>query len=245
MFRKLLSICGAVALAFTAVAAEAARVSPMIVDISPLGRGSVARIELSNPGQGEFPVEVQMFRGVISEAGELTLTPADEEFLVFPAQRVVPAQSQQVFRVQYIGNGELAASEIYYMQIRQIPVNIAAPTENQVQVVVNFNVLVNVIPSGATPQPVVESARPAVRGEATGVEVRLTNRGNRYFTAGTVPWRIAGTATDGTAVDVQLTAEEMARHIGVGVVAPGRTRVFFIPTAKPLAEGTIQAGMVS
>lgn len=244
MFRKLLSIWGAVALAFTSVAAEAARVSPMIVDISPMGRGSVARVELSNPGQTEFPVEVQLFRGIISEAGELELTPADDQFLVFPAQRIVPAQSQQVFRVQYIGNAELQASEIYYMQIRQIPVSIA-PTQNQVQVVVNFNVLVNVIPDGATPQPAVESARPVVRGDVTGIEVRLTNRGTRYFTAGTVPWRVAGTAVDGTAVDVQLSAEQMARHIGVGVVAPGRTRVFFIPTDKPLTEGTIRAGMVS
>lgn len=244
MFRKLLPVWGAIALALTPVAAEAARVSPMIVEVTPLGRGSVARVELSNPGQTEFPVEVQMFRGVISEAGELELTPADDQFLVFPAQRVIPAQSQQVFRVQYVGNAELTQSEIYYMQIRQIPVSIT-PTENQVQVVVNFNVLVNVIPDGATAQPVVESVRPAVRGEVAGVEVRLTNRGTRYFTAGTVPWRVAGTAVDGTPLETQYTAAQMAEHIGVGVVAPGRTRVFFIPTAKPLTEGTIQAGMVS
>ena len=237
-------VVGALVFAFTSVAAEAARVSPMIVEISPMGRGSVARVELSNPGQAEFPVEVQMFRGVISETGELELTPADDQFLVFPAQRVVPAQSQQVFRVQYVGEPQLSASEIYYMQIRQIPVNIT-PTENQVQVVVNFNVLVNVIPDGATATPVVESIRPSVRGDASGIEVRMVNRGNRYFTAGTVPWRISGRATDGTALEAQFSAEEMARLIGVGVVAPGRTRVFFIPTEKPLVEGTIQASMGS
>lgn len=243
MFRMLLFIWGAVALAFGTVAAEAARVSPMIVEIRPLGRGSVARIELSNPGQAEFPVEVQMFRGVISETGELELTPADDQFLLFPTQIVVPARSQQVFRVQYIGEPELAASEMYYMQIRQIPVEIA-PGQSQVQVVVNFNVLVNVIPDGARPEPVFESIRPAVRGDATGIEVRLANRGTRYFTAGTAPWRVSGTAEDGTALDVRLSPEEMARLIGVGVVAPGRARIFFIPTEKPLVEGTIQASMV-
>lgn len=230
-------------LAFTSVAAEAARVSPMIVEISPLGRGSVARVELSNPGQTEFPVEAQMFSGVISEAGELELMPADDKFLVFPSQKIVPSQSQQVFRVQYIGEPEIAASEIYYMQIRQIPVNIT-PTENQVQVVVNFNVLVNVIPDGARPESVVESIRPAVRGDVNGVEVRMANRGTRYFTAGTVPWQVSGTAADGTALDVRLSAEQVSGLIGVGVVGPGRARVFFIPTEKPLVEGTIQASMV-
>lgn len=243
MFRTLLFVVGAIVLAFTSVAAEAARVSPMIVEISPLGRGSVARVELSNPGQNEFPVEVQMFRGVISEAGELELIPADDQFLVFPSQRVVPAQSQQVFRVQYIGEPEIASSEMYYMQIRQIPVNVT-PTESQVQVVVNFNVLVNVIPEGARAEPVVESIRPAVRDDVTGIEVRLANRGTRYFTAGTAPWQISGTAADGSAVDVRLTAEQVSGTIGVGVVAPGRARVFFIPTEKPLVEGTIQASMV-
>jgi fimbrial chaperone protein len=242
MFRKLLSIWGAVVLAIAPVAAQAARISPMVVEVKPVGRGSVARVELTNPGQAEFPVEAQMFRGVISEAGELELTPADDQFLVFPPQRVVPARSQQVFRVQYIGEPELPASEIYYMQIRQIPVAIA-PDQSQVQVVVNFNVLVNVIPDGARAEPIVESIRPEVRQDVTGIEVRLVNRGTRYFTAGTVPWQVSGTAEDGTALDVRLPPEEMSKLIGIGVVAPGRARLFFIPTEKPLVEGTIQASM--
>jgi fimbrial chaperone protein len=239
MYRRLLAMCGILAFALISVTAQAARVSPMIVDVSPIGRSSVARIELSNPTQVEFPVEVQMFRGVISEAGELELVPADDRFLVFPAQRVVPPQSQQVFRVQYIGDPEIQASEIYYMQIRQIPVEIST-TESQVQVVVNFNILVNVIPDGARPEPVVETIRPAARGDVNGVEVRLLNRGTRYFTAGTVPWQISGTATDGTPVDLRLSALEVSKQIGVGVVAPERARIFFIPTEKPMTAGTIK-----
>src|SRR3546814_611612 len=160
---------------------------------------------------------------LISEAGELELTPADEQFLVFPPQRIVPPQSQQVFRVQYIGEPELATSEIYYMQIRQIPVDIAAG-QSQVQIVVNFNVLVNVIPDGVSPEPVVESVHPVVREDVTGIEVRLANHGTRYFTAGTVPWQINGTAEDGSVLDARLPPEQMAKAIGVGVVAPGRDR---------------------
>lgn len=240
MMKKLLLVWGALVLAFAPMAAQAARVSPMIAEVRPLGRGSIARVELTNDSQAEFPIEVQMFRGVISEEGELELTPADEDFLVFPAQRVVPARSQQVFRVQYIGEPELAASQIYYMQIRQIPVKVA-PDQSQVQVVVNFNVLVNVIPEGSVPEPVVESVRPAIREDVSGIEVRLANHGTRYFTAGTRPWQVSGTAEDGTVFEVRLPPEEMSQLIGVGVVAPGRARIFFIPTEKPLVEGTIQA----
>ncbi|WP_300379048.1 hypothetical protein [Henriciella sp.] len=230
-------------LALTANQADAARVSPMIVEVTPIGRQSVARVELIHSGESDFPVEVQMFRGVISEAGELELTPADEDFLVFPAQVIVPARSQQVFRIQYIGEPELSSSDMYYMQIRQIPVDVTGD-QNEVQVVVNFNVLVNVIPDGATPEPYVESITPVVRGDVNGIEVRLENRGTRYFTAGSLPWRISGTAEDGSAVDLRLQPEDVAQQIGVGVVAPDRARVFFIPTEKPLVEGSIQASVV-
>lgn len=240
MLRKLLLICGLAMLALSSGKAHATRVTPMLVDVSPTGRGSVARVELVHTGDRDFPAEVQMFRGVISENGELELIPADEDFLVFPAQVVVPASSQQVFRVQYIGEPELAASEIYYLQIRQIPVDLETG-ESQVQIVVNFNVLVNVVPSGAQPDLVVESIRPAVRDDVHGVEVRVENQGTLYLKAGMLPWRLNGTAEDGTELNLDLPPSEVSKLIGVGVVAPGRARVFFIPTEKPLVEGTISA----
>src|SRR5690606_8685554 len=99
MFWKLIIVWGALSLALAPVTAEAARVSPMIVEVAPVGRGSIARVELTHPSEREFPVEVQMFRGVISEDGQLELTPADDDFLLFPTQIVVPARSQQIFRV--------------------------------------------------------------------------------------------------------------------------------------------------
>lgn len=244
MVRKLLLAWGAIVLALSSAAAEAARISPMVVDVKPLGRESIARVELTNPGDAEFPVEVRMYRGVISEDGNLELTPADEDFLVFPAQILVPPQSQQAFRVQYVGEPELAASQVYYMQIRQVPVEFA-PGQSQVQVVVNFNVLVNVIPDGASALPVVESVVPATRGDVAGVEVRVANQGTLYFTASSMPWQVRGAAEEGGDVELQLTPREIAELIGVGVVAPGRARIFFIPTGKPLVEGTVQASLGS
>jgi len=239
MFRYLLVACGALLLASTPVPAEATRISPMVIDVEPIGRESIGRIELSNPGSAEFPVEVQMFRGLITEDGQLELTPADEDFLVFPAQIVVPANSQQAFRVQYVGDPELGKSEVYYMQVRQVPVEMT-PGQSQVQVVINFNVLVNVIPDGAAADPVVDSIEPVTRGDQTGIEVRVANRGTRYYTAGTLPWKVRGQAEDGSDVAMDLTPEQMAKLIGVGVVAPDRKRVFFVPTERSLIKETVE-----
>ena len=239
MFRTLAAFLTAVLALAMPVASHAARVSPMIVNVEPMGRGSIARVELSNPGDSTFPVEVQMFRGDISENGELALTAADEDFLVFPPQRVIAANSQQVFRLQYIGDPELQESQIYYMQIRQIPVEFD-PGRNQLQVVVNFNILVTVIPEDASAEPLIVSAESAVRDEVRGIEVRMKNDGTGIFNASSVPWTIIGLAIDGTPVTYNPSRAQLASIIGVGVVPPGKSRVFFVPTEVPLAEGSVQ-----
>lgn len=239
MLSKLVRAVLAAAIAFGATASEAARVAPMIVEVQPSGRGAIARVELTNPDARTFPVEAQMMRGEISDTGELTLTPADDDFLVFPAQAVVQPNSQQVFRVQYVGDPALDHSELYYLAIRQVPVDMSV-AQNQVQVVVNFNVLVNVIPDGAVANPEMVSAHPATRNDAAGIEVQIANRGNRYFNAGTLEWRIVGTGADGQAYAQTIPPNEIIRSVGVGVVAPGRTRTFFVPTQRPLADAPIQ-----
>lgn len=159
---------GALALLATIVVAwsapaMAARVAPMIVDLEPIGRGTVARIEMASDSGRDVPYEVLMMRGEISEDGQLSLTPADEDFLVFPTQVLLKSNSRQVFRIQYVGEAELAESQIYYMSIKQIPVAFEEAERSQVQVVVNYNVLVNVVPRGAEPVPVVKSIVAATR----------------------------------------------------------------------------------
>lgn len=253
LFALLLTLLSA---AFPAVS-HASRVSPMIVDLKPTGRDAIARVHLTNDGANDIAYEVQMVRGEISPSGELSLTPADDQFLVFPAQAIVEAESQQVFRVQYVGESALARSEIYYMSIRQIPVEFEEGV-SQVQVVVNFNVLTNVVPDGAAAGPVIRSVRsialdPVDVGtddaspsegdddseEAfSGLEIDVGNEGNRYFLAGMSTWDIAGQTTEGQPFELRLEREQLAKMIGVGVVGPGKNRIFRIPLDTPLADGS-------
>jgi fimbrial chaperone protein len=233
------AVAAAWILALMPAAAQAgARVSPMVVNVDPSGRGAVARVTVSNPGQVEFPLEVVMSRGEITEAGELVLTPADEQFLVFPAQARIAANGQQVFRVQYVGEPQLAQSQIYYMSIRQIPVDLG-PGTPRVQIVATFNVLVNVVPKGARAEPAVVSVQGVTRDDKPGLEVRLANKGNSYFSASELSWSISGTTASGTAVRLTPSRAEMANNIGVGVVAPGKTRTFFVPTEQSLTGATV------
>lgn len=242
------------ALVLMAPAAHAARVTPMILDLEPTGSQSVGRIELTNDAERDIAYEVQMMRGEISPTGSLDLIPADDQFVVFPPQAIVEGRSQQVFRIQYVGEEALDQSQVYYLSIKQVPVAFDEG-QNQVQVVVNYNVLVNVVPDGTEPAATVRSASyierqvstegltedeiPEVIPTEKGILVDLANDGSRYFYAGTSRWSISGQTVTGEDFDMDFEGNEMTRVIGVGVVAPGRNRVFFIPSDTELMPDSV------
>ena len=242
-------------LAFSPVAVEASRVTPMILEIKPTGRESVARIELTNDAERDIPYEVQMMRGEISPEGQLSLTSADEQFIVFPPQAIVEARTQQVFRIQYVGDEAIDRSQVYYLSIKQIPVGFEEG-QNQVQVVINYNVLINVLPDGVEPEAIVRSAtyveRPKDTGDVDadgntvegpiekGILIDLGNDGTRYFLAGRSSWSISGKTVAGEDFQKSYTGEEMSRLVGTGVVAPGKNRIFFVPTESPLVPDSLQ-----
>lgn len=239
MIRHLIAALALLAVAELYYSAHAARVSPMILEVTPVGRGSIARLELTNDTDRDKPYEIRMMAAEISEDGELSLSPADEDFFIFPTQTIVEANSQQVFRIQYVGDPELAKSEIYYATVKQIPVGFDG-TGGQIEFVINYNVLVNVVPEGTVPEAAVDQVQITTLDEQTGFNVRVSNTGSRYFLAGQANWRITATAEDGTEFSFNYRNNEMSQIIGAGVVVPGHARKFFVPTDKPLLQETVR-----
>lgn len=234
-------------------AGNAARVTPMDVALTPGGRTSTARIEVTNGESRELPVEIRMYRGTISEDGALALEPADDKFVAFPPQVVIPANGQQIFRIQYIPEGPMVQSELYYASISQLPVAVKAST-SRVEVLMRFNVLVAVVPDGTKADPKIARIRVADRQiesptagaaliDATGIEVRVENQGNRFFAAGRTAWTVRGTDTTGAEYSRKFTVAEMGDALGMGVVAPGKARNFFLPLDRRLRDGTVSVSL--
>ncbi len=232
--------------------AEAARVSPMVAEILPSGTGSIVRIEVTNDEDRQIPFELSMHRGAISENGEVSLEPADDRFVVFPPQIVIGPRSQQVFRIQFLPDPDLKTSEIYYASISQLPVALD-PTDSRIQMLMRFNVLINVVPPGTRSDPVIDWIRAAEReqpvpeGEEVaeaapqpGIEVRVSNRGNRYFGAGETSWTISGTDPNGESFTETLTDKQVRETTGLGIVAPDKARIFFIPLERPLDADSLK-----
>ncbi|WP_298335818.1 fimbria/pilus periplasmic chaperone [uncultured Erythrobacter sp.] len=201
----------------------------MAVDLDTFGRGSVARIQFTNTADREFPVEVRVYLGEISEDGELELTPAEDDFLIFPPQTVIDPLGEQVIRVQYVGEPALEQAKVYYVSLSELPVPLEAGGGPKVQVTVRFNVFVNVQPEGAEALPRVDTIESAEVEEEKGIRVRLANDGNGMLLAGQRAWRITGNTTSGEAFEREFTTAQMGVIVGAGVVAPSKARNFFIP----------------
>lgn len=262
---RLLLALTTIALATFATTADAMRVSPMVVEITTRGAGSSARIEVQNVGSTALPFETRITRLEFGEDGEMIETPADEDFLVFPPQGIVPVGGRQVVRVQWIGDPDLALSRAYYVGIHQIPVDLsgdgeAAAVGGQLQVVYNMKSLLTVAPPGAEPQVRVISATPtmvaaapqtavevdpALGGAAPapetqemrpGVSVELRNTGTRYAMMSAADWTLEGTGADGEPLRVVLSATQVNEAVGVGYLAPaGGRRTFDVPTGQAFA----------
>jgi fimbrial chaperone protein len=109
--RALLTALAAVAVLVSP--ALAMRVSPMVVEMESRGTNAVARIEVQNINPGNLAFQTRVFRMEIDKEGNIVETPADQDFLIFPPQGVLPASGRQVVRLQWVGGGELAASQAY------------------------------------------------------------------------------------------------------------------------------------
>lgn len=234
-----------VALAVLVSPALAMRVSPMVVEMESRGSGAVARIEVQNINPGNLAFQTRVFRMEIDRDGNITEVPADQDFLIFPPQGVLPASGRQVVRLQWVGDAELAASQAYYVSVEQLPVPFEPGAVDsvgaQVQVLYNMRALVVVAPPGAKPDVKATTVRqatyqPAALPGATesppmqdGVEITLRNDGRRHALMANFGWQLEGTDPAGKWLRVDISPEELNRAVGTGYVPAQGERTFRVP----------------
>ena len=246
VFKRRASLLVAFSAAVFALATPtfAMRVSPMVIEMESRGTDATARIEVQNINTGNLAFQTRVFRMDIDADGVITETPADDDFLIFPPQGILPAGGRQVVRLQWLGAPEPDTSQAYYVSVEQLPVTLEPTTTDsanaQVQILYNMRALVVVAPPGATPD--VKAANvapvcyqpPALPGAAEqppmqeGVAITLRNDG-RHARMSNFSWQLVGTNKEGKFLRVDLSPEELSRVIGTGFVPAQGERVFRLP----------------
>ena len=64
-------------------------VKPLLHDLAPFGRDATSTVDITNPTDRPLPIEITINRRQFGADNEETLTPADDDFLIFPPATVI------------------------------------------------------------------------------------------------------------------------------------------------------------
>jgi P pilus assembly chaperone PapD len=228
--------------ALAPVAATAMTVSPVVVNLTPGGAGMTQTVSVENTFSTPLHVELRVEEIIAGPAGFTATGKESEDLLVFPPQAVIQPGQTQAFRVQYVGDPELARSKHYYVTVAQLPVQ---RTEGQpaIQVLYNFQVLVSVSPQKAAPALRIERAEVAATEDgrpAVALTVANSAAAHGYLSAGRL--RIVQKDRSGKRLsETAFSGPELQQVIGYGLIAGGQTRRVLVPVQLAQPDAVIEA----
>ncbi|WP_169628057.1 fimbria/pilus periplasmic chaperone [Ferrimonas senticii] len=139
----------------------------MVQLLESAGAKSQGQYRVVNTGDQPLAVEVVISKRLVDGQYQEQLV-ASDDFMVLPPQAMVPPGQFQSFRVRYIGEPGLSASESYRISFEQVSLD-NKPTESGVEMLFNFATLVFVDP----PKPALNLSASIVDGK-----LRIDNLGN-------------------------------------------------------------------
>jgi fimbrial chaperone protein len=219
--------CACVLLLATGTA-DAFRLSPMRYVLEPSGSGAEITLRLENTFAVDLPVEVEVYKRTVDEAGKELRTSGEADFLVFPPQSLVPVGAEQAFRVRYIGPQNITDMQSYVVVVRQLSIR-DPQAGSGVEVMLALGTAAYVSPPGAEANLSISLAdESSTSGKAT---VWVQNAGNAY---GYVDrFDIALTSADGASVTVPSSA--FATDLESPLIMPGSRRKLEVPVPEALA----------
>jgi hypothetical protein len=229
--RALRPLLSFLALMATTVPSLALNVQPVVVDLQTAGRRTSAIVTLQNTFPDTVPVEVtvhpvNVVNGELREAEDVE----SDDVLVFPSQATLGGNQSQAFRVQWIGQPLEGESRHFYVTIAQLPV--AMPeSQNAIQVLHRFKVLVSVGTNGEVPSLKIVEAK--VGTDAAGKPQPVITIANERRGDGSEAYRKT------------FEPEEIRESMGLGLVPSKASRIFPINVELPDAGGTLSVELNS
>src|ERR1700682_5581388 len=112
--------------------AFAFKISPFNADMAPAGPRARLDYLLENESSEPTAVQIGVVRREQAEDGTETLSPADDQFLIFPAQLILLPKVTRTVRVQWLGPVTPQKELSYRIVAEQLPVelNKAAEAKN-------------------------------------------------------------------------------------------------------------------
>jgi fimbrial chaperone protein len=217
-------------------------VQPVVVDLRTAGRDMSQIITVENTFARQLPVELTVQELELTSDGVKGTGKDPGDLLIFPPQALIEPGQTQTFRVQYIGDPELARSKHYYVTVAQLPVKLPEG-QSAIQILYNFQVLVSVAPTGMKPALKVQSAELGHDKDGKPVPVLTLVNGSTahgYLSGGHL--RVVAKDASGAQVfSKTLSGPDIQQTMGFGLVGGGQTRKVSVPVPLPEAAASVDA----
>lgn len=176
MLSRFITTCAVFFLVFVLpTSSYAYEVLPMRISLSPSTGNTSGLITVRNPRSTALPIELVVQKRVFDENGGYELVDAEDDFLIFPVQTLIPANSAQSFRVQYLGPPNVDEEVAYTIDVREVPVEFKDGFSG-FKFVYNFGVVVYI----ENPEELSQVEITEHKREDESLLIKFANRGKSF-----------------------------------------------------------------
>jgi fimbrial chaperone protein len=239
--KSLILIVAVVTGALGAAPCAAYSLDPISRVFAPSGSQSTQFFEVTNRGHERVALVISLATLERDLDYVETNHDADDEFLVYPAQVIVPAGGKQTIRVTWLGTPKPPHELAFRIRVQEVPIETldrkaTAPTAGKVRVLVTYNGSVFIRPARAVPKIQPDSAlRTRDPSGHEAIAIVLVNAGDAVGLVRSCTLRI--TAADQPTIDLDESA--LSGLANTRVLAGGRRR-YLVPWPSALQPGALR-----
>lgn len=221
--------------------AQAMTVQPIVIDLQTAGREMSKVITVENTFETPLPVELTVQRLELTPDGVRMTGEDDGDLLIFPPQALIQPGQTQTFRVQYVGDPDLAESHHYYITVAQLPIELPEG-QSAIQILYNFQVLVSIGPNGIEPDlQVVDSSIVAGPDGAFHPQLTVRNASSHYGYLSQGRLRVVARDAAGQETYREtINGPEIQQRMGFGLIGGNQDRQVLLPVDLPSGDGSVE-----
>lgn len=163
------------ALTLPAQSAMALQMNPLSIVLKPSGGGAKQSFRVTN--ESNKPIAVQFSVTTRQQVNNREIRkPADNQFMIYPPQTIIPPRATQKVRVEWLGAAQLPKEQAYRLIAEQVHVSLEKQKQTGINMLMTLVGALYVQPNGTKSNVQVK----AVQRQGNKLAVTLANSGNRH-----------------------------------------------------------------